>query len=232
MKIKFLGTGGAFDYKYGNSSALVEFKGKKILLDCGNSVYPRLRQSNLANDIDYIMITHLHDDHVGSLNTIILHHKYFVDPPRKARIIIPSSEFQDQLAWFISFGMPHPERYVEFIPISQVEGIEAVDTFGMHIKNMHTYGYYFEDEKEILAYSGDLGDPNVIFDHIRAKNSDKKIRVFHEMSFFHTDGVHAYYKDLSSKTEEFELYAYHLDHTKEPPDNTVPLVANFPEFLV
>ena len=231
MKIKFLGTGGAFDYKYGNSSMWIEFRGKKILVDCGNSVYRKLRETELANHVDYILITHLHDDHVGSLNSTILHHKYFLDPPRKARIIIPSPEFQDQLAWFISFGMPHPERYIEFIPISQMEGIEAIDTFGLHIKNMHTYGYFFEDEEEIVAYSGDLGDPNVIFDYIDAKESEKKIRVFHEMSFFQTDGVHAYYKDLNSRVNKYDLYAYHLDHTKEPPDNLVPLVANFPELL-
>lgn len=231
MQVKFLGTGGAFDYLLGNASAWLSFRGQHILLDCGNSVYPRLRSLDLADKIDYLLVTHLHDDHVGSLNTTILHLNFFATPRRKARILVPNRAFQDQLAWFISFGMPHPERYVEFLPMDEVPGITAIDTFGLHIKNMQSYGFLFEDEEEIVAYSGDLGDPNILFEQLPT-DSPKPKRIFHEMSFHDTGGVHAYYQDLHRHLDQHELYAYHLNPADEPADNRIPLVAHQPELLL
>jgi glyoxylase-like metal-dependent hydrolase (beta-lactamase superfamily II) len=230
MQIKFLGTGGAFDFEYGNSAAFLHFRGQRILVDCGNSVYRRLRETGLADHIDYILITHLHDDHVGSLNSTVLHHKYLLPEPRKARILIPSEKFARELKAFMDHGLRGPEDYVDFLPIQTVPGIKAIDTYGLHIPEMQTFAYLFEDENEIVAYSGDLGDPNIIFDSL-PKNDDRKIRVFHEMSFLRHD-VHTYYRDLMPRVDQYELYGYHLDPRQAPPDNTVPLLANFPDLLI
>ncbi len=231
MQIKFLGTGGAFDFEYGNSAAFIHFRGKRILLDCGNSVYRRLRQTGLADQIDYILITHLHDDHVGSLNSTVLHHKYLLAEPRKARILVPTESFAKELQAFMNFGLRDPKNYADFLPLTELEGLTAVDTFGKHVDGMQTYGYIFEDEDEILAFSGDLGDSNIIFDHL-PEQSDKKIRVFHEMSFVRQDGVHTYYQDLNPRAEQYEIYGYHLDPRNAPADNKVPILADHPELLV
>ena len=75
MELKFLGTGGAFDWECGNSSALVSFKGETILIDCGCVVYQQLCRLNLIDKIDAILITHFHDDHVGSLSSILAHRR-------------------------------------------------------------------------------------------------------------------------------------------------------------
>lgn len=230
MKIKFLGTGGAFDYEFGNSSALVEFQGMNILIDCGNSVYRRLRETKLAEKIDYILITHFHDDHVGSLSSVVLHHKYFLDPPRKARILVPNEEFRNKIYDYINFSLTEPLNYLEFLPINTIPGLTALDTFGKHIEGMQTWSFVFENENEILAYSGDLGDTNLIFDHLKTRPI-KKTKVFHEISFQKTDGVHSYYQELNKKIGEYPLYGYHCDPREEPEDNNVPLVCRYPEFL-
>lgn len=230
MKIKFLGTGGAFDYEFGNSSALVEFQGVNILIDCGNSVYRRLRETKLAEKIDYILITHFHDDHVGSLSSVILHHKYFLDPPRKARILVPNDTFKKQIYDYVNFSLTEPLNYLEFLPIETIPGLTAIDTYGKHIEGMQTWAFIFEKEDEILAFSGDLGDPNVIFDHLKTRPA-KKTTVFHEISFLKTDGVHSHYQELNEKLGDYRLYGYHCDPRDEPADNNVPLVCRFPEFL-
>src|SRR4030095_1587723 len=67
MLLQFLGTGGAFNPEYGNSAALIRCNGKSILIDCGFTVFAKLKEFNLFNQIDYILITHLHNDHTGSL---------------------------------------------------------------------------------------------------------------------------------------------------------------------
>lgn len=230
MQIKFLGTGGAFDFEYGNSAAFLHFQGKRILLDCGNSVYRRLRETGLADNIDYILITHLHDDHVGSLNTTVLHHKYLLAEPRKAKILVPSVKFGKELKAFMAHGLRGPEDYADFLPIETVPGITAIDTFGKHIPDMQTYAYLFQDEKEIVAYSGDLGDPNIVFDKLPSQTT-LPVRVFHEMSFFLHD-VHTYYQDLVPRLKDYELYGYHLDPRQAPDDNIVPLLADFPDLLI
>ncbi|MEL6650270.1 MAG: MBL fold metallo-hydrolase [Bacteroidota bacterium] len=230
MQIKFIGTGGAFDYEYGNSAAYLHFRGQRILIDCGNSVYRRLRQTGLADQIDYILITHLHDDHVGSLNSTVLHHKYLLAEPRRARVLAPSESFGKELKAFMNFGLRDPENYADFLPLDTLEGISAVDTFGKHVDGMQTYGYIFEDENEIVAFSGDLGDAQIIFDHLPSE-TDKKIRVFHEMSFIRQDRVHTYYQDLNHRVDQYEIYGYHLDPRNAPDDNRVPLVADFPDLL-
>lgn len=232
MQIKFLGTGGAFDYESGNSAAWISFMGKNILLDCGNAVYRRLRETGLANKIDFILITHCHDDHVGSLASIILHHSYFIHPARKTNILVPSQAFQDHLREFIRFAIPDPDKYVTFTPISEFPGIEVIDTFGLHVKNMQSYGFIFESESELLVYSGDVGDPNVIFDALEKKlPTTKKIRVFHEMCFDKSDGVHVYYKNLFPRIKDYDIFGYHFDPREIPADNIIPPVASFPDLL-
>ncbi len=230
MIVKFLGTGGAFDFDAGNSSACITINDKKILLDCGHTVYPMLRQNSLVDDLDYIIITHFHDDHVGSLCTTILHHSFYMHSPKKTRIIYPDESFRHNLNRFLSYGLGNVEEFVEFTSISDIPEICAINTFGLHVKNMQSYGYIFEDEEEIVAISGDLGDPDIIFSCLEGKQ--KNIRIFHEMSFDTADEVHSYYKDLAPYLDKFEIYGYHVNPASNPRDNKIPLVAHQPDLLM
>ncbi|MEO0897402.1 MAG: MBL fold metallo-hydrolase [Bacteroidota bacterium] len=230
MTVKFLGTGGAFDFKIGNSAMWIVLNGKNILVDCGHTVYPVLRRNNLIDDIDYILITHFHDDHVGSLCTTILHHTFFLNKSQKTKILYPDEFFKRSLMNYLSIGLGNVEQYVEFVPIKEVPEVRAINTFGLHVKNMQSYGFLFEDEKEIVAISGDLGDPEIIFQCI--PETKKAVKVFHEMSFEQTDGVHCFYKDLFHQLEKFEIYGYHVNPSSEPSDNKIPLVHSQPDLLI
>ncbi|MDX2286127.1 MAG: MBL fold metallo-hydrolase [Bacteroidia bacterium] len=230
MQIKFLGTGGAFDYQYENAAIWITFRGFNILLDCGNSTYPRLRELALDDRIDYILVTHLHDDHAGSLSTTILHQYHMLKPARKARILTPNESFAQVLRDFLSFSITALDTYVDFFPLETLPGLRAVDTTGLHIKGMPSYGYIFEDQDEIVAVSGDLGNPDIIFSHLDPAAS-KPVRVFHDIAFELSDGVHVYYKDLQHRLEQFRIFGYHVDPTQNPADNAIPLVADLPELL-
>ncbi|MDX1906745.1 MAG: MBL fold metallo-hydrolase [Bacteroidia bacterium] len=230
MQVQFLGTGGAFDYEYGNSAVWIRFRGYNVLLDCGYSVYDRLRKDNLADGVDYILITHCHDDHVGSLSSLILHQTFLSSPARRATILVPDETFHQHLYQFIQFSLLSPDKYINFQPLSALPGISAINTSGRHVEGMPSYGYILEDEDEIMVYSGDIGDPNFIFDQIRHLNH-KPMRVFHEMSIEESDGIHTNYQALARHLADFTIYAYHLDPRTIPADNEVPLVINFPDFL-
>ncbi|MCB0839644.1 MAG: ribonuclease Z [Bacteroidetes bacterium] len=233
MQINFIGTGGAFDFQLGNSAALLDFRGHRILIDCGNSTYKQLREARLADTIDHILITHLHDDHVGSLSTFLLHSKYFLKASRKANILVPSKSFLDYLCEFLRFSIPNYKDVVTFTDLSEFEGITAVDTYGLHIPEMPSFGYIFEDGEDVYAYSGDLRDPHIIFQTLEAQNYvNKKVKVFHDLNFDPNDSVHCYYKEIIPYLEKYKIYAYHLDPRDNPEDNPIPLLADFPEYLV
>ena len=68
MKITWNGTGSAWSTHWGNSSAVVESGGKRLLIDCGHTVPARLQAMGLSlRDLDAVFISHLHGDHVYGL---------------------------------------------------------------------------------------------------------------------------------------------------------------------
>lgn len=87
MQVLQLGNGGAFDYDQVNSSFLINIGDDEhpdyILFDCGSSVYSELRRleielkSDIIKNIKYVWISHLDDDHIGSLKTL-LYYRYFM----------------------------------------------------------------------------------------------------------------------------------------------------------
>lgn len=231
MQIKFIGTGGAFDVEYGNSSAWIEYKGKNILLDCGFSIYSKLVEHDLIHKIDYILITHLHDDHAGSLATTLLHRKHKSKVNKPIELLCPNKAFQGLVHRFFSFTLLEPLKYFEYASLNDFDGIEAIETTGFHKEDMASFAYLFKEPERLTVYSGDLGNPNPLF-KVLAKRQETNIRVFHDVNFQDTNGVHTHYKDLHRYLDEYEIYGYHHNPKNAPSDNKVPLITQFPQFIL
>lgn len=75
LSVMVLGSGGPLATTSGRASAgyLVFVDGKpKILMDCGGGTYLRLGQSGAnIKDLDTILLSHLHIDHMGDLDAIV-----------------------------------------------------------------------------------------------------------------------------------------------------------------
>lgn len=73
MKITFLGTGVAIPQKGRvQSGLLMEIGGKNVLFDCGGGVLNRIFESGTGHtDIDTIVLTHLHLDHVADVMCLL-----------------------------------------------------------------------------------------------------------------------------------------------------------------
>ena len=73
MKLNFLGKGSAFYPLYGNTGAYMRFEDELYLLDCGETAFDTLYRKEDLDRIShiYVILTHLHADHVGSLGTLI-----------------------------------------------------------------------------------------------------------------------------------------------------------------
>ena len=77
--ITFLGSGGAFaPIGRGHSSMLLQSNEHRLLIDCGGSVQFTLGQDHGLNpgDIDGIWISHLHADHIGSMEWFALYRHF------------------------------------------------------------------------------------------------------------------------------------------------------------
>lgn len=229
MQIKFIGTGGAFDIEYLNSSAIVTLNNVNILIDCGHSIFPALRRLNATSRIDYVLITHFHDDHIGSLSSLAAYCKIFEG--RKLKLLWPELILVEQLNEILKHTLQKPDAYFDFQPISELPNVGFINTFGKHVPDGISYAYYFEEAENRIVYSGDIGDCDFLFDAIK-KLPEKKTSVFHEIFFNPLAKAHTYYKDLMPYSSDYEIYGYHCDPRKNPPDNPIKLVQNLPELLL
>jgi len=230
MKWWFLGTGGAFDFDLGNSSVLISHSGTLFLLDCGHSVYPRLRELGWTERIDYILITHLHDDHCGSLSSLIFHQN-LISPKRKVKLLYPTEPFKEQLYAFLSFSLLHPEHYVEFLPLSHFSDfISPIDTYGLHIPDMQTFAYLFKSSQKTILYSGDIADPDFLFQYLKQQKIQPDL-IFHDITFFKEAKAHAFYQDVAKYLGTYSIIGYHHDHRMNPADNPIPCVGALKSYL-
>ena len=224
MKIRFLGSGGAFDFQYYNSSAILEWKGEQLLIDCGNRIYSRLCELGLAGLPDSVVITHLHDDHAGSLASLLAHRIYVEKSKRPLRIYYSDEFFLRLLRDFLSFSIRPIDRYATFLPLGELSGAQSIDTSGRHVSWMPSRAYLFQEGKDVLAYSGDLGDENFLFEKLKEKGMEGA-RVFHEITFDPEAKSHSYYKEVQNHLEDFRIYGYHCDPRDKSSDCRIPLVA-------
>lgn len=230
MKIKQLGNGGAFDYDKTNSSFLIDIgtdeKRSLILFDCGYNVYSKLRElekedKDIIKDIDCIWISHLDDDHVGSLKTLI-YYRYFV--LHKETFILENSlksELQNFLCDMnqtMHFGKFEKTNiyYIVNRPIiniknttyiiSETKTFHHLDCYGLCIKeiNNKTNEYY-----SILYISGDTkvctGTLEVLNDIILNTVTLKNYKIYHDYSNWNSyeNNVH---------TCEYDFNKYYLQN--------------------
>jgi glyoxylase-like metal-dependent hydrolase (beta-lactamase superfamily II) len=218
MHIKFLGTGGAFEPHKGTSAAIVTHNGKNILIDCGYTTFQTLKEKNLASGIDYILITHLHADHVGSLPTYLA----FVEIKceKQVPILYPSESFRkDLLTLFSLSGEVHRAHFVK---IEEIEGIGYIDTKNQHKVGMQSYAYYFTNTESLLYYSGDLANAETTRSFLDTRN-ESHIEVFHDIGLI-DNSVHVHYKKAQELLSGYSVYGYHCDIEQKPEDCTITLV--------
>jgi len=226
-KIKFVGTGGVFDYELGNSSAIVQLRDKKVLIDCGYSIFAELSKKALLDDIDYLLLTHLHGDHAGGIHPAILH--WTNKRGCNIKLLYPNEKYKAELENYLKILLTDVEKYIDFVPITDVDGIGFIDTLDLHVKDVQSFAYYFDLDDQFIYYSGDLGDINASIDFLRGVKHNN-IAVFHEVAFIQRK-EHVYYKELESMAEEFNVYAYHCNTENAPDDCKLKFVINIADLL-
>jgi metal-dependent hydrolase (beta-lactamase superfamily II) len=223
---KFVGTGGVFDYKYGNSSLIIDVP-QKILIDIGPLVYPRLAETGAIEGVEYLLLTHLHGDHIGGIFQYIFHNKGKLG--KVSKILFQNEIFRNEISALLD-AMSIPKTHYEFVPVSELQNIECIDTTGKHAENVTSFGFVFHLNKETIYYSGDLGDIEVSNQVLRRLQPENTI-VLHEVH--HKGGkAHVNYRELEELSNNFKMFGYHCNPDLIPKDNKIPLASNYPEIIL
>jgi phosphoribosyl 1,2-cyclic phosphodiesterase len=215
-ELKFLGIGSAFNTELRNTSAFLKKDNSLLLIDCGGTVFHRLQELSLLAGIEnlYIVITHTHPDHVGSLGDIIFYSYYILK--RKANIFFPNKELIERFLEsigvttemyninnFTVIGFNDPklgEITMEFFP-------------GSHVDTIPSYGFIMNQNTRSFYYSG---DSNKLSDEILGKLKDERIhRIYQDTCGLDYEGnSHLSLKklcELVPKMLRNKVYSIHLD---------------------
>lgn len=142
--LEFLGSDSGFGLK--NNSAYIENGNKITIIDCGFTVFQELQKKfnfNKYKEIN-IIITHLHNDHAGTLSQFVLY-LYFIYN-KKVKIISKCKKIQEYLE---ITGTPKDA----YTLINDDESIEFIKT--EHVKHLDAYGFKLIVEEKKIVYTGD-----------------------------------------------------------------------------
>lgn len=161
--LKFIGTGSAFNEVLGNNSAYIRRNRTLILFDCGGTVFHRMQQLRLFENIEniYVIITHMHPDHIGSLGDLIFNSYYILGC--KAVIIYPDIDSLTSLLEYmgVTKGFYEIQNAANNLTIKNSDitfHLQAIPQ--QHTETLKSYGYIFSFDNFTLFYSGDSSGIN------------------------------------------------------------------------
>ncbi|HHW56244.1 MAG TPA: MBL fold metallo-hydrolase [Clostridia bacterium] len=155
MKVTVLGCHGPFPGPYGATSGyLVEDENTHILLDCGSGVISRYQRYYDLNRLKYIILSHLHSDHVADMMVL----RYALDIMKSRGMITepvnvycpqtPENVFEDfQFKDVFNLHIINEEATLN------LEGIEI--SFKKMTHPVETYAVEMKKGEKIFVYSGD-----------------------------------------------------------------------------
>lgn len=204
MELNFIGIGGAFNVELGNNAAYIKENSRILFIDIGLDTFDKIVKYNLLDGIEeiYVVITHLHGDHVGGLPTFIqyVNAKY----GKQVSLLLNSNSFVSELEKLLNITAVDKEeyRYVksDVLPFD----FKMVLKPTTHKEGLECYSLIFETKEGNILYTSDSND----FEYLKEKVSDSKfIRIYSEVG----EGVssHLEYKDIK-KLDREKLVLMHI----------------------
>ncbi|MGO4497068.1 MBL fold metallo-hydrolase [Paenibacillus sp. 2RAB27] len=235
LQIQMLGTGSAFSKLYYNTSAVIRTTDATILIDCGPTVPKSLSEIAIELDqIDGILISHIHADHIGGLEEVAF--RLFYQYNRK-RVTLYVTEALAEVLWENSLkgGLYNPEDgfhqlqdYFELVflqervpyQLSPELTIEIIPT--LHIAQKLNYSMFINHR---TFYSADLqfNKDFLINEVAHTRNCHT---IFHDCQLNGPGYVHTTLEELLTLPEDIQklIYLMHYDdHMTEFIGQTGPM---------
>lgn len=211
LQIQMIGTGSAFAKKYFNNNALVRTSNFTLLIDCGITAPLSLHQLDVPfNEIDALLISHLHADHVGGLEEFAFQMKY----KYKA---MPSLYIADKLigplweqclkAGMDDTGHMSLEDYFRVIPMKDGEVCRITDDLSVeplltkHVPGKASYSFILN---ESIFYSADCTFNPSLLEQLY---NERGIRIFmHDCQLEGPPTLHATLDQLLTLPEHIQQH--------------------------
>jgi ribonuclease BN (tRNA processing enzyme) len=218
MKVTFVGTGSMGNEKQGNTSLLID----NILIDCGMGVVKAFeRMGHHTREINYVVITHFHADHVFDIPNFLAGREIRGEFGEKLTFIGPKGlkeRIKDLI--ILAFADTNPGRYSDIeqyynIKIVELEDGKSIDgeDFKLtaykldHGINVEEQGYILEKDNKKL---GILWDTTLCSNYYDV--CSKVDYVFSDTGKEETTASHIGVKDYNSICKEYpntKFYAVH-----------------------
>ena len=194
----FIGNDSGFGEK--NNSAYFEKNNNLFLIDCGSTVF-----NEIKNKFDFksfkninIIITHLHNDHAGSLSQFILY-MWFIFK-KKVNVISNCIHIKEYLD---ITGTP-PESYEVK---KELDNLKFIKT--KHTDFLDAYGFIMDIDNKKILYTGDTANLDSFMPYLNNINE-----LYIDVSKFggahiKVDDVLDILKDL--KTKNIKIIPMHMD---------------------
>ena len=196
--LNFLGTESGFGNN--NNSAYIEIDNEFILIDCGFTVFNQLKETVDFKKYDKInvIITHMHNDHCGSLSQLILY-LWFVYG-KKTSVITKCKNMKT----YLDITGTTKEAYEITDNYKDLNFIETE-----HVKELDCYGFKMKINGKNIIYTGDTKNIDSFLEHMN--NVDE---LYIDVS--KNGGVHIKFEEVIPILEKIKkkgtnIYLMHID---------------------
>lgn len=173
MRITLLGTGcpAVHPRRYG-AATLLRSAGASILVDCGSGATQRLVSAGSSGrDLDAVLLTHLHSDHLVDLYQLILSswhqgrdrpQRIYGPPGTRAHVDGLMALWREERELRIAHEK-RPSIEALTVEVTEIAAGEMLEIAGVAVRIVpvdhrpirHAYGFVFEEEGRKVAISGD-----------------------------------------------------------------------------
>lgn len=205
--LHFLGRGAAFCPALGNTNAFFTVGDDLFFLDFGESTFEKAatRLDLVHPKQIYVLLTHLHADHAGSLASMISYTHCVLK--REICVVHPLDTVNAMLR--LQGIAPSFYEYAPALPKECAVQAEAIPV--AHANDMQCFGYRLTDGEETIYFSGDAAMPPEAIVEAYLKGNVQ--RIYHDTAS-HPSASHCYYETLAQlipSAQRANVWCMHLD---------------------
>lgn len=207
FKLSFLGKGAAFYPQYGNTNAWFEQEEDLYCIDCGEEAFGKLARTLKLEKYKniYVLLTHLHADHSGSLASLCSYVYYVLRG--KVTIVHP----EEQVVTLLTCQGIKRDQYHLLKKLPEDKTVQVEFREVQHADDMKAYGMILSCPDEKIYYSGDAAYllEEIVSEYLSGKIS----KIYHDTSSKESES-HCYYRRLEAmipRERRNQVYCMHLD---------------------
>jgi ribonuclease BN (tRNA processing enzyme) len=146
---------------------LVEGGGGRVLIDVGPGVVAQLLRHHHPDELDAVVVSHMHADHMLDLVTLRYVYPWRSRPKdQRLQVVMPPGS-ADQLL-DLARGVGNPRHFEDTFRLSEHDGSSSMRFAGLELRPIETvhyipcWGFRAEAEGRVLGYTADTGPADVV----------------------------------------------------------------------